>query len=310
MTSTPPAGAPEPATSVARATLLVAFSAACFGAIAIFVTLGTRAGASLPTIIAWRFALAVPMFALSAIAARGPRPLRVTPRQAAALIVLGGAGQAAVTLISLSALRYIPAGTLSFLFFTFPAWVAVFAVLRGSERVDARHVAALLLALLGILVMVGSPWSAALPARGVALALGSAVIYAAYVPMVNGLQRGLAPATAAFWVAIGSCLIVSLVGAMQGTIGIPASARLWGIIGTMAVVSTLFAFLAFLAGLRILGPVRTSIIGTIEPFWTAILAALVLAQPITASTMLGGTLIGGAVVLLQWGARVAADGAR
>lgn len=45
--------------------------------------------------------------------------------------------------------------------------------------------------------------------------------------------------------------------------------------------------------------VRTAILSTVEPFWTALLAALVLAQPLTHSTLIGGFVIVIAILLLQ-----------
>ncbi|MGA1359781.1 MAG: hypothetical protein ACO32Z_01190, partial [Gemmatimonadaceae bacterium] len=49
----------------------------------------------------------------------------------------------------------------------------------------------------------------------------------------------------------------------------------------------------------VLGAVRTAILSTVEPFWNAILAAVVLGQRITPMTIAGGTVIMGAIVLLQ-----------
>ena len=70
-------------------------------------------------------------------------------------------------------------------------------------------------------------------------------------------------------------------------------------IAGLAVVSTAISFMLFLRGLKALGPVRTAIISTIEPFCTALLGASVLGQPLTKDTLLGGAFIAGAVVLLQ-----------
>ena len=45
-----------------------------------------------------------------------------------------------------------------------------------------------------------------------------------------------------------------------------------------------------------LGPVRTAIVSTVEPFLTALLAVVVLSQPLTLPTMVGGALVVAAVV--------------
>jgi drug/metabolite transporter (DMT)-like permease len=64
-------------------------------------------------------------------------------------------------------------------------------------------------------------------------------------------------------------------------------------------VCTVLAFLAFMRGLGRLGPVRTAIVSTVEPFFTAVLGALVLGQAFGPATLAGGALIAAAVLLLQ-----------
>jgi drug/metabolite transporter (DMT)-like permease len=73
----------------------------------------------------------------------------------------------------------------------------------------------------------------------------------------------------------------------------------WLYIVGLGTVSTALAFTLFLHGLQIIGPVSAAIITTAEPFFVAILAALVLGQPIQLQTIVGGTLIAIAVLVLQ-----------
>jgi drug/metabolite transporter (DMT)-like permease len=49
----------------------------------------------------------------------------------------------------------------------------------------------------------------------------------------------------------------------------------------------------------VLGPVRTAIVSTVEPFFTALMGAWLLDQPLTFTTLVGGALIAAAVILLQ-----------
>jgi DME family drug/metabolite transporter len=73
----------------------------------------------------------------------------------------------------------------------------------------------------------------------------------------------------------------------------------WAMIASLAIVSTALAFVAFLSGLAVLGPVRTAIVSTIEPFWASLLGAVVLHQPLGWPTLAGGGAIAGAVLMLQ-----------
>ncbi len=64
-------------------------------------------------------------------------------------------------------------------------------------------------------------------------------------------------------------------------------------------VCTVLAFIAFLRGLAVIGPVRTAIISTVEPFFTALLGSVVLGQQLGPRTFTGGMLIAAAVVVIQ-----------
>lgn len=262
------------------------------------VTIAVTAGANLLSTLTWRYALAAVM--LAAVAG-GRRGLRMPRERAVRLVALGGGGQAAIAFLSLSALRYIPVGTLAFLFYTYPAWVALIAALRGSERLTPRRLGALGLSLGGIVVMVGAPLgSGPVHPGGALLALGSAILYAIYLPVINHLQRGIAPAAASVFIVTGAGLLLGATALAGGTLALVLTPTAWAAVAALAVISTVLGFIVLLKGLAILGPVRTAIISTVEPFWTAMLGALVLLQPITAATLLGGGLIASAVLLLQW----------
>src|SRR6266550_530495 len=173
--------------SVGRATLLIILSALSFGSISVLTVLVTGAGVSLLTAMAWRYVLGAIL--LGTIAR--PRQLRSVPMQRVAqLIVIGGFGQALITYLSLHALEYIPVGPLAFLFYTYPAWVALLAALRKTEKLTSVRVIALTLALAGVTIMVGAPTEKLNPI-GVMLALGSALLYSAYLPALEHVQAGI-----------------------------------------------------------------------------------------------------------------------
>lgn len=297
------AGGPGARRAVLGATLLVLLSAGCFGANSILTLVATRAGVPLFAVLFWRYGLAAPM--LAAVAAlSGPGRLRVPRERLLPLLLWGGGGQALVIFLALTSLNWIPAATLGFLFYTYPAWVAVFAALRGSERFDRRRVLALGLSLAGIVFMVGAPLlgaSGALHPAGVALALGAAVVYALFIPLIGRLQAGLDPAAASTYVVLAASALFGILGLATGNFRLALPPVGWATVVALALISTTLGFIAFLRGLAVLGPVRTAIVSTVEPFWIAVLGLVVLSQPISLSVLGGGALIAAAVVLLQKG---------
>ncbi len=278
-----------------RGTLYVALSACGFASIPIFVTLATRSGAPLLEVLVGRYGLAAVLLAALA-RSTGTRTLQ---RAGIRVMIVIGVAQALIAYSSLMALNYIPAGTLSFLFYTYPAWVAIIARLRRLEPLTPTRLVALAMSLFGVVVMVGSPTAAALDPRGVVLALSSAVLYAAYIPLIGFMQRDLTPAATAGYMAIGATIVFLLAKVISSGVAFHLSPIAWRSIAGLAVISTTISFMLFLRGLSVLGPVRTAIISTIEPFCTALLGASLLGQPLTKDTLLGGAFIAGAVVLLQ-----------
>lgn len=279
-----------------RATLRILFSACCFGSIAILTTLAIGRGARLIDVLFWRYAIAALLLVL---VSGGLSAVHTPGRRAVPLLVVAGGGQAAVAFVTLSALRYIPAATLTFLFYTYPAWIAVIAALRGQEPLTASRAGALMLSLAGIGLMVGLPGSGGLHPVGVALALSAALLYALYVPTINRLGTGLEPSVTSTYAAGGAAIVLLAASVLQGGLRIDLAPLAWASIAVLAVLCTVIAFIVFLRGLAVIGPVRTGIISTVEPFWTALLGSVVLGQRLGPRTFAGGVLIAAAVVVLQ-----------
>ena len=286
-----------PSTSTARAAVKIAISACCFGAIPVMVSLATAVGASLTVLLGFRYLIAaIVMGAL--VVGRTATPL--ASRRSLWIVVVGGGGQTAVAYLGLSALQYIPVANATFLFYTYPAWVAVIAALRRTERLTGVRLAALALSLAGITVMIGGgSATVAINPTGVMLALSAAIVYAVYIPTMERLQQGFTPLVTSLLVCVGATIAFLLLAAIDHSLTLALHRTAWVVIVVMALVSTVAAFQLFLGGLAVLGPVRTAIISTVEPFAASLLGAAMLGQHLTLPTLLGGALIIGAVVLLQ-----------
>jgi drug/metabolite transporter (DMT)-like permease len=283
-------------TSVGRATLLIILSALSFGSISVLTVLITGAGVPLLTAMAWRYLLGAIL--LGTIAR--PRRLRSVPVQRAMqLLLIGGCGQALITYLSLHALEYIPVGPLAFLFYTYPAWVALLAAIRKTERLTPLRIVALTLALAGVTIMIGAPTEKLNPI-GVSLALVSALLYSAYLPALEHAQEGIPSVIATFLLIVGAATTFLIASILMGEFFLTADVAVWSEILALALVSTVIAFLTLIKGLAVLGPVRTAIVATVEPFFTATLGILVLRNQLSAATLIGGILIAVAVLLIQW----------
>jgi drug/metabolite transporter (DMT)-like permease len=283
-------------TAVGRATLLIVVSALSFGSISVLTVLTTNAGVPLLTAMAWRYVVGAVL--LGAVAQ--VRHIRSLRRQRIVyLMLIGGVGQALITYLSLHALEYIPVGPLAFLFYTYPAWVALLAAVRRTERLTPIRVFALVLALVGVTIMVGTPAEKLNPV-GVMLALGSALLYSVYLPALERVQDGIPALLSTFLLIVGAAISFVAAALLAGELFVPRGTAVWSNIFLLALVSTVIAFSTLIKGLSVLGPVRTAIIATVEPFFTAILGALVLGNQFGAATLTGGVFIAAAVLVIEW----------
>ena len=298
---------PHISPSAARATALILLSAVCFGSISVLTVFAVREGMVILNLVFWRF-----LFATIALFAIAHAPVRRHWRAGIGLFAIGGVIQAVCTYMSLSALRFVPASVVAFLFFTYPAWLALTGAVRGTDPLTAKRSGVLLLAMTGIAVMIGIPGvgsGAHLNTLGVALGLASALLYSAYMPLVNHLQRAIPPIAGSFYVILGALLTYFVAGVLLSppwsqnaeplsALATPATSLAWIYVLLLAVISTVAPFLALLSGLKTLGAPRTSIIATAEPFFTTILAVLFLAERLRWTTLVGGACIAAAVIAI------------
>jgi len=291
-----PTARPDTA-AMGQGTLYTLLAAAGFAAVSILTSLATATGLSLATVLAWRYTLA----AVVLVGWVGTHAYkRIPPREMLRFVSVGGFGQALLVYLALSSLRFIPAATLAFLFYTYPAWVALVQAVRGAEQLDLRRGVALALSFAGIGVMVGMPGAGGVDWRGVALALSAAMIYGAYIPVMRVLQKDHPVAPTSAYSKIGAALAFLVLSVADQSFTYQIAPATWGVLIALTLFSTVLPSVFFLMGLIRLGPVRTAIVSTVEPFLTAILGVLVLSQALTLPTVLGGALIVAAVVVLQF----------
>jgi len=275
--------------------VLVVVSAVSFGSLGIFGKLASRHGITLPTLLGLRFALAAA--ALWGLALWRHDVRRLGARRTAGVALMGVfyVLQAAAFF---SSLRTIPAAITSILLYVYPVLVTLLARVVVREPLTRMRLLALALACLGVLLVVGPSPTGHLDLGGVLLGLTSAVVYSTYILTGGVLLRDVPAlyATAIITSVGGACYLGF--GAATGQLHRPDAAG-WGIVAGIAVIPTLIAASAFLAGLSRVGPTRASIVSTLEPATTALLAALLLGEGLGALRLVGGAVVLAAAVLVS-----------
>jgi drug/metabolite transporter (DMT)-like permease len=282
-------------------TLLCLGSGAAFGAMAVFGKLAYGDGATVGTLLAVRFLLAAALFWALVLASGAVRELRgLSRRDAGVGLALGACGYSLQAGFYFAALERIDASLLSLLLYTFPAIVAAVAVATGRERIDGRRLAALGLASGGLVLVVAGAGTGKLDPLGAALGLAAAVVYSTYILVGEGVSGRVPPSLLSALVCTGAAAPLTAGSALLGELR-PGelTAAGWGWLACLAVVSTVAAVSLFFAGLRRVGPTTASILATVEPLVTVLLAFLVFAETLGVVQLVGGALVLAAVPVLQ-----------
>jgi len=282
-------------------TALCLASGAAFGAMAVFGKLSYGEGATVGTLLSVRFSLAAVLFWAIVLARGGRRELRgLGPRSLAVGLGLGACAYALQSGCYFAALQRIDASLLSLLLYTFPAMVAATAVALGRERLDARRLAALALALGGLVLVVAGAGTGSLDPLGAALALAAAIVYTGYILVTDSVVARVRPLVLCALVSTGAAVSLTAGSAALGQLR-PADVTVagWGWLACLTVVCTVGAILLFFAGLQRVGPTTASILATVEPVVTVVLAFLVFGERLGAVQLAGGALVLSAVVVLN-----------
>jgi drug/metabolite transporter (DMT)-like permease len=284
-------------------TALCLASGAAFGAMAIFAKLAYGQGATVGTVLTVRFALAAVLFWGVVVATGRIGELRsLSARHIRAGLALGACGYALQSGCYFAALERIDASLLSLLLYTFPAMVAAAAVALGRERLNGRRLTALALASAGLALVVAGAGAGALEPLGVVLGLSAAVVYTTYILVSDGVVGKMSPAVLSALVCSGATVSLASGSALLGQLRPgEVTAAGWGWLACIAVVSTVAAIGLFFAGLRRVGPTTASILATVEPLVTVLLAFLVFGEKLGRVQVLGGALVLSAVLVLNAG---------
>jgi drug/metabolite transporter (DMT)-like permease len=273
-------------------------SGAAFGAMGVFGKLAYAGGATVGTLLSLRFALAAALFWAIVLARRDLGGVR--RKDVAAGLALGACGYAAQAGCYFAALARIDASVLALLVYTFPALVAVVAVALGRERLSRRRAGALALALGGVGLVVAGAGAGALEPVGAALGMAAALVYTAYVLCSERVATRVSPVVLAAFVCTGAAITLTAGSAVLGQLHpgalTPAG---WGSLAGLSVVSTVGAVTLFFAGVRRVGPTTASILATVEPLVTVLLAFVVFGETLAVGQLVGGAVVISAIGLVQ-----------
>lgn len=298
----------RPSTNVLGA-LLIVVAASSFGVLGPMAEYADRAGVSSLPLVTWRAGVGaiVVMLYVAVRAAGGTRlwrPWRELPRRDRLVMALSAPTNAALNLAMFVAFVRIGIALALLIFYIYPALVALASVLWFGERLDRLRWAALGISMAGVvLVVAGAGDLGSLDALGIGLAAIGAFAQMFYALAAHHGFRAVPGAQAAAFTMGGATLLYLVALAVIGglpDLGQPLAsvAALWPVL-VAGLVGAGLATVCFIAGIRLLGAPRATILSTLEPVVGVGLAALLFGTLPTALQVAGGVLIIAAGIVLQ-----------
>jgi drug/metabolite transporter (DMT)-like permease len=274
----------------------LAFTGAiCFSAKAVMVKLAYVYHVDALSLLSLRMLFALPFFVMIAVYTNKKNPSTNLSRKDWLMVVLLGiTGYYLASLFDFIGLQYITAGLERLILFIYPTLVVILSALFFKKKIGRKEYFALALTYAGILIVFMNDlnFSQKNIIVGIVLIFGSALTYAVYLMGSGELIPKLGSMRYTSYAMIISTLAVLIHFEFTN------DNSLWGFPSEvywlslfMAVFSTVIPGLLLSEGIRMIGSGRASIIGSVGPVSTIILAYFFLDEKITFYQLLGTVLV-------------------
>ena len=255
-------------------------------------------GSSTESILFFRYGIAV--LILGSMLLLGKQNFKVSWKQAGILLVLGLLYTAS-SIFLFEAYKYIPSGLATTLIFLYPVIVAlimVFLRVVPSWQVWLAIVATFV----GVFIMTQSDGRQEINPTGVWLSLGSALVYACFIVIINRSKTIGSisnPLLTFYTLSVGSVVFLSKIAASDACItkGIESGMDWLYLVG-LAILPTIISTATLAISTRNIGATKASVLGVFEPITAILVGTIAFGEALTTNIITGILLAMGAVTFM------------
>ena len=254
-------------------------------------------GATIESILFFRYSFAVVM--LGAFLILTKQSFRITVRQAGVLLALGLLYTSS-SIFLFEAYNYIASGLATTLIFLYPVLVAIIMVFL---RVVPSWPVWLSIAATfgGVIIMTQGSEGDSLSPVGVALSLGSALVYALFIVIINRSKAiaQISNTLLTFYsLMVGAIVFLGKITFSDTAIsaGITTGCDWLNLVG-LALLPTIVSTATLAIATRNIGAAKASVVGVFEPITAILIGTLMFGEPLTTNILLG---IGIAIVAVTF----------
>jgi drug/metabolite transporter (DMT)-like permease len=244
----------------------------------------------------WRVALALPFLG----ALWWPRRARGAGVADLRWLWLAGAFFAADLAVWHQSIRFTSVANSTLLANLAPVFVTAGSVWLFGDRVSARFLGGMALALCGSALLVASSFTISMQTVfGDALGMVTALFYAGYLLTVSHQRRDTSTIELMFWSTLACAVVLLPITLATGEPFWPQSARGWAVLLGMALISQVAGQGLIAWSMAHLPAAFSSVSLLVQPVTAAVLAWVLLAEPFGVLQALGGAVVLAGIVICR-----------
>jgi drug/metabolite transporter (DMT)-like permease len=199
------------------------------------------------------------------------------------------------------ALDKTTASTIGLILGAIPIFAALFGLVLGRERLSPRFWLGAAVSFAGVgLVAVGSGGEVSGGYVGIALGLGICATWAAYSVAVAPLMATYSPSRVSAVVIPCAWVLIALVGLPQTSDqDWHLSWQVWALLVFATIGPLVLTNVFWFRSISRIGPARATLAANLQPFVAAVLAVILLSEPLGLLQVLGGLLIAAGIVVAR-----------
>lgn len=276
--------------------LYLLLASVSFGVMPILAKLSYAHGANSFSVLFLRFLFAAIMLLYYLLTNK--ISLKLTKKQFLIIGFLGVVGYSATSGFIFLAYNYISVGLATMIMYTYPAIVTFLSFIIYKEKLYTRKIISLLISLAGIYTLIGVG-KISFNFKGITFAFLSAVFYSIYVLGASHSEiKRVDSYVMTFYVSLTAGLTILIFGVSTNNINFNIDYYGLVCILLLAFISTVVALMAFIQGVKIIGPSKASILSTLEPIVSLILGLLILKESISIQVVFGSGMIITSILIL------------
>ena len=246
-----------------------------------------KEGASTESILFFRYIISVLL--LGAFLFLSKQSFRINKKEAGILFVLGLLYTSS-SIFLFEAFKYIASGLATALVFLYPVLVAIIMVFL--KVIPSWPVwLSIFLTFGGVVIMTQSDSTQTISPLGVFLSLGSALVYAMFIVIINRSKtiHNISNSLLTFYaLSVGAIVffIKLLMSYSEITAGLENNMAWLNLIG-LAILPTIVSTSSLAVATRNIGATKASVLGVFEPITAILIGATVFGEPITTNIVVG-----------------------